>query len=195
MQESKLLKTEFAKQKNPDRIVRADLSHIDVIADMRVAQQVENWTNILSKDFAVYASQYREVTVSYLRRRLNHSLFYVLKYADNKPVAMCALEEQDELPPITVCMENKRHGWVVSVYTKPEHRGRGYQQALMKELLQMARERGFGDVTLTTNRPDAIHVYEKAGFRQYLLWRRGSDQSQNQSEPSPAEDGYGVPAV
>ncbi|MBQ2928633.1 MAG: GNAT family N-acetyltransferase [Clostridia bacterium] len=165
MQESKLLKTELAKQKNPDRIVRADLSHIDVIADMRVAQQVENWTNILSKDFAVYASQYREVTVSYLRRRLNHSLFYVLKYADNKPVAMCALEEQDELPPITVCMENKRHGWVVSVYTKPEHRGKGYQQALMKELLQMARERGFGDVTLTTNRPDAIHVYEKAGFR------------------------------
>ena len=80
-------------------------------------------------------------------------------------MAMSALEEQDELPPITVCMENKRHGWVVSVYTKPEHRGRGYQQALMKELLQMARERGFGDVTLTTNRPDAIHVYEKAGFR------------------------------
>ena len=35
----------------------------------------------------------------------------------------------------------------------------------MQELLAMARERGFGDVTLTTNRPDAIHVYEKAGFR------------------------------
>ena len=150
---------------DPDRIVRADLSHIDAIADMRVAQQVENWTGILGKDFSVYAAQYREVARSYLQRRLNHSLFYVLKYVENRPVAMCALEEQDELPPITVCMENKRHGWVVSVYTKPEYRGRGYQQALMKELLQMARERGFGDVTLTTNRPDAIHVYEKAGFR------------------------------
>ena len=149
----------------PDRIVRADLSHIEVIADMRVAQQVENWTNILQKDFAVYAQQYRGVTVSYLRRRLNHSLFYVLKYVGDEPVAMCALEEQDELPPITVCMENKRHGWVVSVYTRPEHRGQGYQQALMKELLKLARERGFGDVTLTTNRPDAIHVYEKAGFQ------------------------------
>lgn len=155
----------LAQTKDPNRIVRADLSHIDMIADMRVAQQVENWTNILDKDFAVYAVQYREVAVSYLRRRLNHSLFYVLKYVNDEPVAMCALEEQDELPPITVCMENKRHGWVVSVYTKPEHRGKGYQQALMKELLQMARERGFGDVTLTTNRPDAIHVYEKAGFR------------------------------
>lgn len=155
----------MAQARHPNRIVRADLSHIDVIADMRVAQQVENWTAILDKDFAIYAEQYRQVTVSYLRRRLNHSLFYVLKYVDDVPVAMSALEEQDELPPITVCMENKRHGWIVSVYTKPEFRGRGYQQALMKELLQMARERGFGDVTLTTNRPDAIHVYEKAGFQ------------------------------
>lgn len=165
MQDHKSLMNHIMQPKDPNRIVRADLSHIDVIADMRVAQQVENWTNILDKDFAVYATQYREVTASYLRRRLNHSLFYVLKYVEDEPVAMCALEEQDELPPITVCMENKRHGWVVSVYTKPEHRGNGYQQALMKELLQMARERGFGDVTLTTNRPDAIHVYEKAGFR------------------------------
>lgn len=165
MQDFESLMKALSQPKDPNRIVRADLSHIDVIADMRVAQQVENWTNILDKDFGVYAEQYRQVTVSYLQRRLNHSLFYVLKYVDDEPVAMSALEEQDELPPITVCMENKRHGWVVSVYTKPEHRGRGYQQALMKDLLQMARERGFGDVTLTTNRPDAIHVYEKAGFR------------------------------
>ena len=152
-------------REDPDRIVRADLSHIDVIADMRVRQQVEHWTHTLQQDFSVYAQHYRDVTVSYLRRRLNHSLFYVIKYVADEPVAISALEEQDELPPITVCLENKRHGWVVSVYTKPEHRGRGYQQARMQELLQMARERGFGDVTLTTNRPDAIHVYEKAGFR------------------------------
>ncbi len=165
MQDFENLMRALSQPKDPERIVRADLSHIDVIADMRVAQQVENWTGILQKDFSVYAEQYRAVTVEYLHRRLNHSLFYVLKYASDEPVAMCALEEQDELPPITVCMENKRHGWIVSVYTRPEHRGRGYQQALMKELLQLARERGFGDVTLTTNRPDAIHVYEKAGFQ------------------------------
>ena len=155
----------LSQPQDPNRIVRADLSHIAAITDMRVAQQVEHWTHTLEKDFSVYAEQYRRVTEGYLRRRLNHSLLYVPNYVDNEPVAMCALAEQDELPPITVCLENKRHGWVVSVYTKPEHRGRGYQQALMRELLQMARERGFGDVTLTTNRPDAIHVYEKAGFR------------------------------
>ncbi|MBQ8556974.1 MAG: GNAT family N-acetyltransferase [Clostridia bacterium] len=157
--------------KDPNRIVRADLSHMEAIADMRVAQQVEHWSHTLDRNFDMYAGPFRDITISYLRRRLNHSLFYVIKYVDDEPVAMCALEEQDELPPITVCMDDqteaarRRHGWVVSVYTKPTHRGRGYQQALMKELLQMARERGFSDVTLTTNRPDAIHVYEKAGFR------------------------------
>ena len=165
MSDFEALMRSMSKMDDPERIVRADLSHIDVIADMRVRQQVEHWTHTLGEDFSVYAQQYREVTASYLRRRLNHSLFYVIKYAAGEPVAMCALEEQDELPPITVCLKNKRHGWVVSVYTKPEHRGRGYQQALMQELLALARERGFGDVTLTTNRPDAIHVYEKAGFR------------------------------
>ena len=165
MQDFEALMKALSQPQDPNRIVRADLSHIEAITDMRVAQQVEHWTHTLDKDFSVYAEQYRRVTEGYLRRRLNHSLLYVLKYVDNEPVAMCALEEQDELPPITVCIDNKRHGWVVSVYTKPEHRGQGYQQALMKELLQMARERGFGDVTLTTNRPDAIHVYEKAGFR------------------------------
>lgn len=165
MQDFEALMKALSQPQDPNRIVRADLSHIEAITDMRVAQQVEHWAHTLDKDFSVYAEQYRQVTEGYLRRRLNHSLLYVLKYVDNEPVAMCALEEQDELPPITVCIDNKRHGWVVSVYTKPEHRGRGYQQALMQELLQMARERGFGDVTLTTNRPDAIHVYEKAGFR------------------------------
>ena len=139
MQNFESLMKSLSQPKDPNRIVRADLSHIDVIADMRVAQQVENWTNILDKDFAVYAAQYRQVTVSYLHRRLNHSLFYVIKYVDDEPVAMSALEEQDELPPITVCIDNKRHGWVVSVYTKPEHRGRGYQQALMKEVARICR--------------------------------------------------------
>lgn len=165
MQDYEAMMLSLEQAKDPNRIVRADLSHIDAIADMRVLQQVEHWTHTLEQNFAVYAEQYREVTVSNLRRRLNHTLFYVIKYAADEPVAMCALEELDELPPITVCMDNKRHGWIVSVYTRPEHRGKGYQQALMQELLQLARERGFGDVTLTTNRPDAIHVYEKAGFR------------------------------
>ena len=44
-------------------------------------------------------------------------------------------------------------------------RGQHLGTLLYEAVLALARERGFGDVTLTTNRPDAIHVYEKAGLR------------------------------
>lgn len=79
---------------------------------------------------------------------------------------MCGLEETDELPQITVCTQVAyRHGWLVSAYTKPQYRGNGYMQALVTEVLQCAKENGFSDLTLTTNTPDAMHIYEKVGFR------------------------------
>ena len=87
-------------------------------------------------------------------------------YLDNKPIAMCALEELSELPQITVCSEkNGRHCCLVSVYTKPNYRGNGYQQQLIKYLLDFAKLENFNDITLTTNTPDAVHIYEKVGFK------------------------------
>ena len=54
---------------------------------------------------------------------------------------------------------------LVSVYTKPEYRGKGYQQEVLKHLLDYAKKENFNDITLTTNTPDAAHIYEKAGFK------------------------------
>ena len=68
-------------------------------------------------------------------------------YMDDKPVSMAALEELSELPQITVCNDkNGRHCCLVSVYTKPDYRGKDYQQKVI-------------------NTPDAIHIYEKFGFK------------------------------
>ena len=86
-------------------------------------------------------------------------------YFDDEVIAMCAIEELFELPQITVCTDDKgRHGCVVSVYTKPEYRGNGYQQQLIRYLLDFAKKQHFNDITLTTNTPDAMHIYEKVGF-------------------------------
>lgn len=87
-------------------------------------------------------------------------------YIDGEPVTVCGIEELSELPQITVCTEdNGRHGCIVSVYTKPEYRGKGYQQETIKLLLDYAKKEGFNDITLTTNTPDAAHIYEKLGFK------------------------------
>lgn len=55
---------------------------------------------------------------------------------------------------------------ISAVCTHPAHRGRGYSQALVAALSRRLRERG--EVPFLHVRPDnadAVHVYEKLGFR------------------------------
>ena len=58
------------------------------------------------------------------------------------------------------------HTEISAVCTHPEHRGRGYGQALVAVLAQRIRARG--ETPFLHVRPDnadAVHVYEKLGFR------------------------------
>lgn len=141
-------------------------SNIDDIVDLRVEMQIEDWNTTLGKDFTCYANQFSEITKRHLEPRLNKSIYFAMMYLDKEPVAMCAIEELSELPQITVCTEsNGRSCCVVSVYTKPEFRGKGYQQELIKYLLDFAKRKRFNYITLTTNTPDAEHIYQKVGFK------------------------------
>jgi ribosomal protein S18 acetylase RimI-like enzyme len=54
---------------------------------------------------------------------------------------------------------------ISAVCTHPEHRGRGYAQALVTELARRIKERGETPfLHVKTDNIDAIHVYEKLGF-------------------------------
>lgn len=141
-------------------------NNIDDIVALRVEMQIEDWKNTLNKDFSCYSDEFAEITRKHLTDKLNKSIYFAIMYIDDEPAAMCALEELSELPQITVCNEkNGRHCCLVSVYTKPDYRGRGYQQQLIKYLLDFAKAENFNDITLTTNTPDAVHIYEKVGFK------------------------------
>lgn len=148
------------------KIIVANKDNIDDIVTLRVEMQIEDWKNTLGKDFSSYSSQFYEITKEHIESRLNKSLYFALMYLNSEPIAMCGIEELCELPQIIVCAENEgRHGCIVSVYTKPQYRGNGYQQKVIKHLLQFAKEEHFNDITLTTNTPDAVHIYEKFGFK------------------------------
>lgn len=147
-------------------MIIATSNNIDDIVALRVEMQIEDWNNTLFKDFSCYSSEFVKITKKHLIEKLNKSIHFAIMYLDNKPIAMCALEELSELPQITVCSEkNGRHCCLVSVYTKPNYRGNGYQQQLIKYLLDFAKLENFNDITLTTNTPDAVHIYEKVGFK------------------------------
>lgn len=134
---------------------------IETIAHMRADQQIEDW----GEEYRQYAERFYGETKVHLEKHLGESLFFFMLFSDGEPAAMCALEETGELPQINICVgEISRHGYLVSVYTKPEYRGRGYQQMLIKELLDFAREKRFATLSLTTNEEISKHIYRKAGF-------------------------------
>ena len=148
-------------------LIMAENKHINDIVTLRVEMQIEDWNHTLHKDFSPYSSEFAVITEKHIRERLNNSLYFAVMYLDKIPIALCGIEELCELPQITVCTEKSgRHGCIVSVYTKQQYRGKGHQQQLLKYLLSNAKNEGFNDITLTTNTPDAIHIYEKIGFKQ-----------------------------
>ncbi len=148
-------------------LIIAEEKHIKDIVTLRVEMQIEDWNNTLNKDFSSYASEFAAITENHICNRLNKSLYFAIMYLENTPIALCGIEELMELPQITICTEKSgRHGCIVSVYTKPKYRGNGCQQELLNYLLDKAKKENFNDITLTTNTPDAVHIYEKIGFTQ-----------------------------
>ena len=67
------------------------------------------------------------------------------------------------LPPNPRFPEGKK-GYVLSVYTEPEHRGKGCATMLMQRLLDEAKRLGLNLVTLSASGMGKP-IYEKLGFR------------------------------
>jgi ribosomal protein S18 acetylase RimI-like enzyme len=82
---------------------------------------------------------------------------------DGEPAGICKLAIRGE------------RGWIAGVGVAPPHRGAGIGEALMHAVLEEARNRGLGEVSLEVlvqNEP-AIRLYEKLGFgkvRELEVW-------------------------
>ena len=65
-----------------------------------------------------------------------------------------------------------REGYILNVYTLPEHRRRGHAMRMMEALLDCARERGIRLTLVATD--DGKGLYQKLGFthddRNYRWW-------------------------
>ena len=61
-----------------------------------------------------------------------------------------------------------RHGELKSMRADPHYRGRGAGKAVLEQLLQVARDRGYARVSLETGKPEAFlparRLYESHGF-------------------------------
>jgi putative acetyltransferase len=79
----------------------------------------------------------------------------VVAYADGQPLGCGAFREYEP-----GAVEIKR------MYVRPERRGRGIAQAVLRELETWAREAGYRRCVLETGKrqPEAVRLYEKNGY-------------------------------
>lgn len=91
--------------------------------------------------------------------------------ADGKIVGACWAGIRDEYGH----MNDETPSLSISLYK--EYRGLGIGTALIRGMLSLLREKGYGRVSLSVQKENcaAVHVYEKAGFR---IMGDGADESE-----------------
>lgn len=71
-------------------------------------------------------------------------------------------------------VEHRRHAYLGFMFVAPDHRGRGLNGRIVRELIDWARARGVTELQLEVYAQNAaaIRAYEKLGFRPRLLEMR-----------------------
>jgi ribosomal protein S18 acetylase RimI-like enzyme len=114
----------------------------------------------------------RATVAEYLARTLASEEFLAwLVLDDDVPVATGGMVIYERM------MRSKgagvgREGYILNVYTLPDHRRRGHAERMMQALLECARERGARLTLVATD--DGVPLYRKLGFthddRNYRWW-------------------------
>ncbi len=55
-------------------------------------------------------------------------------------------------------------GYITSVYTKEQHRKKGYQRKIFQKCIELGKEMGITRFKLSTKNPIAMKRYESEGF-------------------------------
>jgi len=81
--------------------------------------------------------------------------------------------------------------WYEGLRVATSHRRQGLARAMLLSAIAEAREQGHGEMRLATGNPDAVRLFESAGFRRLLdvRWWRGPRMEGGESPriPPPAE--------
>ncbi|MCE3226212.1 MAG: family N-acetyltransferase [Bacteroidetes bacterium] len=130
---------------------------IEMIVDQRII-----FSDLLAgKQDAAIEKNLRENMTAYFRRELNKT--YIVWYAeiDNKVVSIGGLGIRTQ--PGNIKNPSGVWGYIMSIYTDPGHRKKGYSTNILNHLIATAKEMGCTAFELHAT-PEGAPVYEKNGF-------------------------------
>ena len=106
---------------------------------------------------------FRAATLEYLRQRVSDGTFRAwLAEVGGEPVASAAVIVWPKPPGTNAHFPGE--AYILNVYTRPEHRGRGAASALTERVLAWCEEQGLQRMSLHATEAGA-RVYRRFGFK------------------------------
>ena len=161
----------------------ADQSDIETICALRCAQSVEYWEVAPSDDaYRLFCTQ----TEAYVRRNLNTHVYFALVEYDGSVVSMSGLEVVDRMPAIAMQGGAERAATIVSCYTLPQHRGRGYMGQMLSTWTAIAPMIGVDAIYLESRNPSMQLLALDEGY-EYVSEKYRIDLRSLDCAPNPVQ--------
>ena len=135
----------------------ASKDDIEELIRLRIAYMIDDFGSIGDHEKECMEKQLPD----YFTRKLGSELIAFIA-RDDKQIVSVAYLHIIEMPANSVLL-NGLYGEVLSVYTKPEYRGRGLCTQLINNLIEYGRKIGLGKVDLGATE-EGYPIYKRAGF-------------------------------
>lgn len=141
---------------------KATTNDIEQLIDLRVAYIQEDLGDVEATDLDAI----RESLPGYYSRYLNNDLHVYIARNDEGEIVSCAFLLIVEKPASPAFITGKT-GTVLNVYTKPEHRHKGYAKKLMEMMLEDATKENLSVVELKAT-DEGYALYKAVGFEEVV---------------------------
>ncbi len=141
---------------------KATTNDIEQLTDLRVAYIQEDLKNVEASDLDAM----REVLPCYYATHLGNDLHVYIARNDEGEIVSCAFLLFVEKPASPAFITGKT-GTVLNVYTKPEHRHKGYAKKLMEMMLDDAAKEKLSVVELKAT-DEGYALYKAVGFEEVV---------------------------
>lgn len=131
---------------------------IEKIIPLRVSLQIYDYKGNLG----IEQKELEDKTRIFLKENINRDLYMFGTFVDNELVSICGFIIFKYFPQANDL--GCKVGYVTSVFTKEEHRGKGYQRKAFEECLNFAKSLGIIRFKLSTVNPKAMNMYGSFGF-------------------------------
>lgn len=141
---------------------KATTNDINELTNLRIAYIQEDLGDVEAADLEAM----RETLPDYYSRYLNNDLHVYIARNDEGEIVSCAFLLIVEKPASPAFITGKT-GMVLNVYTKQQHRHKGYAKKLMEMMLEDAAKENLSVVELKATE-DGYALYKAVGFEEVV---------------------------